>query len=225
MDRYQQISRLRPLSHLLGVLLWLDGLRSIVTRSSSSIITSPSLIPPSGTFCFPSMVDNGINRLHFCSGDWASGVWSSSGIPGQEQSCAARTGYATCEDFVRNSGQSFQNACELLSVSWRSYPWLTHMGSFQTGKSNHTSDTRRTRHHTHASSASSFFSFPAISPFIPPHVHSLIALYQVNNATKFKPLYSLVHVPSSRYPYHYRVPSLSGRLSAGHLYLTTNRFA
>lgn len=43
-------------------------------------------------------------------GDWAGGVWSSSGIPGQEQSCAARTGYATCQDFVQNSGSSFQEA-------------------------------------------------------------------------------------------------------------------
>ncbi|KAF9654282.1 glycoside hydrolase family 16 protein [Thelephora ganbajun] len=43
-------------------------------------------------------------------GDWAAGVWSSSGIPGQEQSCAARTGFATCEDFVRNSGHAFQEA-------------------------------------------------------------------------------------------------------------------
>jgi hypothetical protein len=43
-------------------------------------------------------------------GDWAGGVWSSSGTPGQEQSCAARTGYATCQDFVQNSGSSFQEA-------------------------------------------------------------------------------------------------------------------
>jgi len=43
-------------------------------------------------------------------GDWASGVWTSAGVPGQEQSCAARTGYATCEDFVRNSGQAFNEA-------------------------------------------------------------------------------------------------------------------
>jgi len=45
----------------------------------------------------------------FC-GDWASGVWSASGFPGQEQSCAARTGFATCEDFVRNNGRAFQDA-------------------------------------------------------------------------------------------------------------------
>jgi len=43
-------------------------------------------------------------------GDWAGGVWASSGIPGQEQSCAARTGYATCQDFVQNSGSAFQEA-------------------------------------------------------------------------------------------------------------------
>lgn len=43
-------------------------------------------------------------------GDWASGVWNSSGIPGQEQSCATRTGYSTCEAFVLASGSSFSEA-------------------------------------------------------------------------------------------------------------------
>lgn len=43
-------------------------------------------------------------------GDWASGVWGSSGIPGQEQSCAQRTGVATCEDFVRNNGGALSEA-------------------------------------------------------------------------------------------------------------------
>ncbi|KAK0198988.1 endo-1,3(4)-beta-glucanase [Armillaria mellea] len=43
-------------------------------------------------------------------GDWAGGAWSSSGIPGQEQSCATRTGYSTCEDFVRAKGASFSEA-------------------------------------------------------------------------------------------------------------------
>lgn len=43
-------------------------------------------------------------------GDWAGGVWGSSGIPGQEQSCAQRTGYSTCEAFVRANGASFQEA-------------------------------------------------------------------------------------------------------------------
>ncbi|KAF9486982.1 hypothetical protein BDN71DRAFT_1458977 [Pleurotus eryngii] len=43
-------------------------------------------------------------------GDWAGGVWNIVGIPGQEQSCAQRTGFSTCEDFVRASGASFNEA-------------------------------------------------------------------------------------------------------------------
>jgi hypothetical protein len=43
-------------------------------------------------------------------GDWASGVWGASGIPGQEQSCAQRTGFSTCEAFVRARGDAFGQA-------------------------------------------------------------------------------------------------------------------
>lgn len=43
-------------------------------------------------------------------GDWAAAVWSSTGIPGQEQSCAQRTGSATCEAFVRANGASMAQA-------------------------------------------------------------------------------------------------------------------
>ncbi|KAF9454982.1 glycoside hydrolase family 16 protein [Macrolepiota fuliginosa MF-IS2] len=43
-------------------------------------------------------------------GDWAAGVWSATGIPGQDQSCAQRTGFSTCEDFVRASGSAFSEA-------------------------------------------------------------------------------------------------------------------
>jgi len=45
----------------------------------------------------------------FC-GDWAGNVWSSSGLPGQEQSCAQRTGEASCSTFVLNNGGSFTEA-------------------------------------------------------------------------------------------------------------------
>jgi hypothetical protein len=55
-----------------------------------------------------------LNELYFHSGDWAGGVWSSSGLPGQTQSCAAITGYATCQDFVQNNGSAFQEACKPL---------------------------------------------------------------------------------------------------------------
>ncbi|KAJ6604155.1 concanavalin A-like lectin/glucanase domain-containing protein [Mycena vulgaris] len=43
-------------------------------------------------------------------GDWAGSAWTSSGIPGQEQSCAARTGFSTCEAFVKAKGSAFNEA-------------------------------------------------------------------------------------------------------------------
>jgi len=43
-------------------------------------------------------------------GDWAGAVWSGAGIPGQEESCAERTGFSTCEEYVRASGSSFDEA-------------------------------------------------------------------------------------------------------------------
>ncbi|KAI0271656.1 glycoside hydrolase family 16 protein [Gloeopeniophorella convolvens] len=43
-------------------------------------------------------------------GDWAGGVWTASGIPGQEQSCAQRTGVATCQQFVQQNGAALAEA-------------------------------------------------------------------------------------------------------------------
>ncbi|KAH9486693.1 putative glycosidase C21B10.07 [Psilocybe cubensis] len=43
-------------------------------------------------------------------GDWAGAVWNTAGIPGQEQSCAQRTGVSTCEAFVRANGGAMANA-------------------------------------------------------------------------------------------------------------------
>jgi len=43
-------------------------------------------------------------------GDWAGSVWSSSGIPGQEESCAQRTGVPTCEAYVRANGGALKEA-------------------------------------------------------------------------------------------------------------------
>jgi len=50
-------------------------------------------------------------------GDWAGSAWSASGVPGQEESCAQRTGFSSCEAFVRASGSSFTEAYwEVVSV-------------------------------------------------------------------------------------------------------------
>ncbi|KAF8213603.1 concanavalin A-like lectin/glucanase domain-containing protein [Mycena galopus ATCC 62051] len=44
-------------------------------------------------------------------GDWAGSAWTQSGVaPGNDQSCAALTGYSTCEAFVQGSGASFAEA-------------------------------------------------------------------------------------------------------------------
>ncbi|KAH7929380.1 hypothetical protein BV22DRAFT_1102515 [Leucogyrophana mollusca] len=43
-------------------------------------------------------------------GDWAGSAWSSTGVPGQEVSCAQQTGFSTCEAFVQQSGASFSEA-------------------------------------------------------------------------------------------------------------------
>lgn len=47
------------------------------------------------------------------SGDWAAGVWSGTGIPGQDQSCAAITGYSSCPEFIQANGGAFTEACKL----------------------------------------------------------------------------------------------------------------
>ncbi|KAJ7748545.1 glycoside hydrolase family 16 protein [Mycena maculata] len=43
-------------------------------------------------------------------GDWAGSVWTGTGVPGQDQSCATRTGFSTCDAFVAASGASFAEA-------------------------------------------------------------------------------------------------------------------
>lgn len=51
-------------------------------------------------------------------GDWAGSVWTATGVPGQEQSCAQRTGVATCDQFVQQNGASFSEACACVSLLW-----------------------------------------------------------------------------------------------------------
>jgi len=51
-------------------------------------------------------------------GDWAGAVWAASGIPGQEQSCAARTGVSACTQYIQQNGAAFQDAYwEVTSVT------------------------------------------------------------------------------------------------------------
>ncbi|CAE6458931.1 unnamed protein product [Rhizoctonia solani] len=43
-------------------------------------------------------------------GDWAGNAWQSSGIAGQTQTCAAKTGYNTCLEYIRNEGANLKDA-------------------------------------------------------------------------------------------------------------------
>lgn len=43
-------------------------------------------------------------------GDWAGSAWSTTGVPGQDVSCAQQTGFSTCSAFVQASGASFSEA-------------------------------------------------------------------------------------------------------------------
>jgi len=43
-------------------------------------------------------------------GDWAGSVWTSSGFPGQAQSCAQLTGVATCQEYVQQNGSALSEA-------------------------------------------------------------------------------------------------------------------
>lgn len=72
---------------------------------------TPSAFWPAST-CDPFKFFNSHSAIFDTTlcGDWAGGVWNSGGIPGQEQSCAQRTGYSTCEAFVRANGASFSQA-------------------------------------------------------------------------------------------------------------------
>lgn len=54
----------------------------------------------------------------FC-GDWAGNIWQDSGYAGQSTSCAAQTGYSTCDSYVRNNGAAFVDAYwEVTSVKF-----------------------------------------------------------------------------------------------------------
>ena len=50
-------------------------------------------------------------------GDWAGSVWTATGVPGQEQSCAQRTGVPTCEQFVQQNGAALSQACKSLPLA------------------------------------------------------------------------------------------------------------
>src|SRR6188768_1635436 len=104
----QQISPRELLSLTHGVPLRPDGLPLLAIPSSSSAIITLSSTPRCGEYSFFIPSPRTVREEHATdmlllelSGDWQGGVWNAAGIPGQEQSCAQRTGFSTCEAFIR----------------------------------------------------------------------------------------------------------------------------
>ena len=107
----QMISLPKPHIQRTGVQHRRGGLHPAATHSNSSTARTRSLIRLSGMSLIAYEGALFTNKLPL-SGDWGGQVWATTGIPGQEQSCAQRTGFSTCEAFVRASGSSFNEACK-----------------------------------------------------------------------------------------------------------------
>jgi len=72
---------------------------------------TPSAIwPASSCNPFQFFQNHGVVFDTTLCGDWAGSVWTATGIPGQEQSCAQRTGVSTCEAYARNNGAALAEA-------------------------------------------------------------------------------------------------------------------
>lgn len=90
--------------------------------------------PSSGCDPFKFFKDHSVIFDTTLCGDWASSAWTGSGIPGQEQSCAQRTGVSTCEEFIRNNGASMNEACTSSSMADGYFPnSLTYVHSTRLG--------------------------------------------------------------------------------------------
>jgi len=73
---------------------------------------TPMAFWPNSSLCNISDMFNNHNAVFDTTlcGDWAEGVWGSTGVPGQSVSCQQQTGFATCAQFVQASGSSFNEA-------------------------------------------------------------------------------------------------------------------
>lgn len=77
---------------------------SSISDSDIDALGTPAAFFPFGSACTADTFNNNqiVFNIALC-GDWAGGVWDSSG-------CAASTGYSSCSDFVWNNPSSFNDA-------------------------------------------------------------------------------------------------------------------
>jgi hypothetical protein len=99
-----------------GVSVWFFPRQNI-----PSDITAKAPVPSGWGTPIASVPASGCNPFQFFQGhsaifdttlcgDWAGSVWTATGVPGQDQSCAQRTGVATCQQFVQQNGSALSEA-------------------------------------------------------------------------------------------------------------------
>lgn len=99
-----------------GVKVWFFSRNSIPTDITANAPIperwgTPSAFWPAST-CNPFQFfqnHSAIFDTTLC-GDWAGSVWTSTGMPGQQQSCAQLTGVATCTQYVQQNGAALSEA-------------------------------------------------------------------------------------------------------------------
>jgi hypothetical protein len=101
-----------------GISVWFFSRQSIPSDITASAPVpngwgTPSAFWPAGT-CNPFQFfqNHGVIFDTTLCGDWAGSIWTATGVPGQDQSCAQRTGVATCQQFVQQNGAALSEACK-----------------------------------------------------------------------------------------------------------------
>ena len=122
-----------------GVSVWFFSRQNIPSDITAQVPvpsswgTPSAFFPASGCNPFQFFQNHGAIFDTTLCGDWAGSAWTATGVPGQEQSCAQRTGVATCQQFVQQNGAALSEACTSSFFSVTLSSSLTPSG--QIGKS------------------------------------------------------------------------------------------
>lgn len=99
-----------------GVSIWFFPRQNIPSDITAQAPVPSSWGTPSASFpasgCNPFQFFQGHSAIFDTTlcGDWAGSVWTATGVPGQDQSCAQRTGVATCQQYVQQNGAALSEA-------------------------------------------------------------------------------------------------------------------
>jgi len=178
--------------------------------TASAVAFTPCNGIPAGSLSFSSLVDQyqQISRLRLLSRPLGVSLWpdgprsivirSSSSMTTSPSSIplSVAIGLAAYGQHRGYPARKKVAPLELVSPHVRTlFATTGALFKMPTGKSSRTSDTRRTRYDIHTFPTSRSSHSPPLPPFHRMLIPCHIALTQVNDTMKFKPLYSLVHNP------------------------------